>query len=192
MMIVAFGRDTIPGKGTAPISFVSRQIMPDRLAFSGDLGSKYDWSNSRIRLFLNNNATRIMPQGVRNRVAQVQKLSQVTPNIEGNKNGEMNVTTYDTLWLLDYWGEMRTSSGMYKEVANAGDLDACWANGSTSTASNYWLRSKQPLYITNGVITTDGFHYMESTTATDAENYRLNISETGSVAKGVRFGFCLA
>jgi hypothetical protein len=188
MMIVGFGRDDrADGKGKAAMSFVSRNITPDKMFFG--LTTDDNWVTSSVRTFLNNTLT--IPQTVQDEIVAVRKVTWANPNWIKNENGEMNVITNDRVWILDYWGEMDTDSGLYKEVANAGDLDECRSSSGASSAISYWLRS-DPGTAVNGTIPVHAYHYMMDSTS-GGVNYTIMIERNpNEIRRGVRFGFCLA
>ena len=189
MMIVGFGRDDrADGKGKAAISFVSRNITPDKQFFN--MGSHCTWAASSLRSFLNNTLT--LPQTVKNGIAEVKKVSWVTPTLSSNANGEMNTITDDRVWILDYYGEMDTNTGLYKEVANAGDLDECFSSSGASSAISYWLRSEKPSHVSQGVITDHGYMYMLDSVGGGTNYTMMTDTQPNSTKRGVRFGFCLA
>lgn len=178
MQIVGFGVDKASDGTIAPISWVSRQIMPEKRA----LGSGA-WANSSLRSYLNNTVMSYMPDNVADHIMDVEKICTY------NLMSVPDDTCIDKLWIMDYRDEMSVTNGKYKIFANGGDLDACFANGSTSTsAGDYWSRAQAP-GASGGAITERYYYYMNSTDGS-AYNYTAKTDYSPSNKRGVRFGFC--
>lgn len=183
MQIIGFNCDELPGGGYAPITWLSRNIMPTKMSFDSTSNTAL-WNESTLRAYLNSTVYSVLPDNIKSRVVDVKKTTY---------NGVLGTaTSVDKLWIPDYIYEMTTygsgKNGIYYDVWNDGDLDICFNNYDSSYCDSYWTRSNAATSTNDTIDYKYRFMKLYSYANTFVVDHVNNPRPLGG--KGVRFGFC--
>lgn len=139
MEIVAFDEDDrADGNGKAGITWISKDVLPNRVKMYNTRPTSGDWQYSDLRSYLANTIKPLIPSDVRNAIVSVTKVSGTNDGTNGG-----TVTTTDELWVpgsREIAGEStsETTGARYGYLVDNSDRRRKKLNGNYAS---YWLRS---------------------------------------------------
>lgn len=152
MQIAGIGVDTLTDGGTAPLTFISKELLttskrwnPSRASTTDDSGATVytegtgtigGWEKSELRAYYNDTLLPLIPEEVRNRIVSVTK-TQTAYNTAGSS---FTQTTEETVWPPSS-PEVSGSSSLYYALFKNTSANRIKYKVGASSASTWWLRS---------------------------------------------------
>lgn len=147
MQVVAHDADEkSDGSGTAPITWVSKELLPKGVKMNPAFtsvdkmgnGAVGGWEYSDMREYLKTTIKPIIEDNVRNRILNVKKYSKTYYTASKYEN---NVETFDDLWIPS----IRELSSSYSAAETQGPIGYVLEKNKTLSgntySSNWWLRT---------------------------------------------------
>ena len=181
MQIVAFDSDKLASSGTAPITFVAKELLNTSKRINN--ANVTSFRNSELDVYLQNDIYALIPENVRQRINSVKKYTTVT-----NANDYNTSYSYTTKIFIPslrevystYGGENKESSSsavVYKKIYKDNNSRIKHKSGDT-TAITWWLRTRYS-------------KSSSSNTFTDISSNGGAASQSCSITQGICIGFCL-
>ena len=170
MQIAGIDKDELAdGSGSAPISWVSKELLATTVMYFDDGATSYDWENSNLRRYLKENIKELMPENVINRIKEVSKQSCTA---------EGNVDTNEDLWVPSHAELFGIGYGMEAKGPRYTTLDSNTERKKTKINQNnsymWFLRTCNAI----------GVRYI------DGQGKSLGSDYTVTTEGGIALGFC--
>lgn len=172
MQIVGIDVDTKTSGGTAPITWISKQLLATSKQMNSGNTNSGGFAASAMRSYLINTIKPKIPEVVRSKIVEVTKYSYYY-------GGNANTSTSETVWIpscreVGFTG-YETSGPTYAGVFSSNNNRIKYKTGS-STAVIWWLRSAISGHSYSfGRVGTNGSHDYDG----------------ASFSYGVALGFCM-
>lgn len=141
MQIVAIDADELASGGTAPLTFVARELLAKNKKMSYKTDSTYNgYEATMLRDYLINTILPLVPSNVSSRIQKVKKVQSLGANNKYIVNGQ---TTIESLWIpsareVCIVDDFETVGVKYDAVYKSNENRIKYRSGSVST---WWLRS---------------------------------------------------
>lgn len=138
MQIVAFDSDVATAGGTAPITFVAKELLLQKSMMNYNAPSNAWVDNNTLRPLLNNTILPLIPSNIRNRMVVVNKTCY-------DYSQSTNVSV-EKLWIPSFRemcgsGGAREDSGVIYDTIFKNDSDKIKIITGETSATAYWLRT---------------------------------------------------
>ena len=157
MQIAGIDVDTLTDGGTAPLTFISKELLktskrwnPNAASTTDDSGATVHtegtgtiggWEKSELRTYYNETLLPLIPEEVRSRIVSVTKTQKAYDTAAAS----FTQTTEETVWPPSY-PEMYGASSLYYGLFEDTNANRIKYKVGAASAINWWLRSAYSSY----------------------------------------------